>query len=170
MKEAKVRKFANYLFPLTLHLLQEIERIITTLDNSTYSSRHTVSQEKRGRKTVNVHSTIPLTNEQMKNELDKMELIPVIQFVKDGLKAIGQPIMSKEEIITTLDQIHINTYHFEQIGNEEKITLQLISLIEAIKLSLTLGTQNLEKYNNVFAFLAVNTLKLLDQIGGFDAN
>ena len=170
MKEARIRKFANYLFPLTLHLLKEIEQIITALDNSTYSSRHTVSQEKHGRKTVNVHSTTPLTNEQIKNELDKMELIPVIQFVKDGLKAIGQPTMSKDEIITTLDRIHINTYNFDQIGNEEKITLQLISLIEAIKLSLALGTQNPEKYNNVFAFLAVHTLKLLDQIGGVDAN
>ena len=69
--EKNKRTFIGYLFPMVIRLLEEIENIITELNNRTYQSRIVVTEEQRKRKTVKVHSVIPLTKEQILEEINK---------------------------------------------------------------------------------------------------
>lgn len=66
--ESNKRTFINYLFPMVIQLLVDIEKIVTDLNNKTYQDRITVTEELRKGKTVKVYSVIPLTKEQIKNE------------------------------------------------------------------------------------------------------
>lgn len=164
--ESNKRIFINYLFPMVIQLLVDIEKIVTDLNNKTYQDRITVEEEQRKGKTVNVHSVIPLTKEQIKNELDSHNLSMIISFIKEGLKQINHQTIGIDEMFECLENVYIETYYFKGCcENCNDIGLYIIDIIGAMRISMVIGYGKPEKYNNIFAFLAFHTLNLFDLLG-----
>ena len=165
--EKNKRAFIGYLFPMVIRLLEEIGNIITELNNRTYQSRIVVAEEQRKRKTVKVYSVIPLTKEQILEEIGKHNLSLTILYLKEGLNKINNQTVGIGELFTILENIYIETYYFKQCCGDcdGKDLLLYITDIGAMRLSLDIGYGKPEKYNNVFAFLAFHTLNLFDLLG-----
>lgn len=166
--EENKRAFIGYLFPMVIRLLEEIGEIITELNNRTYQSRLVVTEEQRKGKTVKVHSVIPLTKEQILEEIDKYNLSLTILYLKEGLNKINHQTVGIGELFNILENIYIETYYFKQCCgdcDEKDVSLYIIDIIGAMRLSLDIGYGKPEKYNNVFAFLAFHTLNLFELLG-----
>lgn len=164
--EKNKRTFIDYLFPMVIQLLVDIEKIVTDLNNKTYQDRITVTEEQRKGKTVKVHSVIPLTKEQIKNELESHNLSMTLSFIKEGLKQINHQTIGIDEMFECLKKIHIDNFYFKGCcENCNNIGLYIIAIIGAMRLGLGIGYGKPEKYNNVFAFLAFHTLNLFDLLG-----
>lgn len=166
--EKNKRAFINYLFPMVIKLLEEIEAIITKLNNRTYQSRVVVTEEQRKGKTVKVYSSIPLTKEQILEEINNHNLSLTLLYLKEGLNKINNHTMSIGELFSILENIYIETYYFKQccVDSEGKdASLYIIDIVGAMRLSLDIGYGKPEKYNNVFAFLAFHTLNFFDLLG-----
>lgn len=164
--ESNKRTFINYLFPMVIQLLVDIEKIVTDLNNKTYQDRITVTEEQRKGKTVKVYSVTPLTKEQIKNELESHNLSMTISFIKEGLKQINHQTISIDEMFECLENVYIETYYFKGCcENRNDIGIYIIDIVGAMRLSLDIGYGKPEKYNNVFAFLAFHALNLFDLLG-----
>ena len=166
--EKNKRVFISYLFPMVIKLLEEIENIITDLNNRTYQSRLVVTEEQRKGKTVKVHSVIPLTKEQILDEIGEHNLSITICYIKEGLNKINNQTVGIGELFTILDNIYIETYYFKQCCGDcdgKDLNTYIIDIIGAMHLSLDIGYGKPDKYNNVFAFLAFHTLNLFELLG-----
>ena len=166
--EKNKRNFVSYLFPMVIKLLEEIGDIITELNNRTYQSRLVVTEEQRKGKTVKVYSVIPLTKEQILEEIDNYNLSITILYLKEGLNKINNQTVGIGELFTILENIYIETYYFKQCCGDcdgKDLSLYIIDIIGAMRLSLNIGYGKPEKYNNVFAFLAFHTLNLFQLLG-----
>ena len=166
--EKNKRTFINYLFPMVIKLLEEIGNIITELNNRTYQYRLVITEEQRKGKTVKVHSVIPLTKEQILEEIDNHNLSLTILYLKEGLNKINNQSVGIGELFTILENVCIETYYFKQCCGDcdgKDLSLYIIDIIGAMRLSIDIGYGKPEKYNNVFAFLAFHTLNLFDLLG-----
>lgn len=166
--EKNKRAFIGYLFPMVIKLLEEIGNIITELNNRTYQSRIVVTEELKKRKTVKVYSVIPLTKEQILEEINNHNLSITILYLKEGLNKIHNQTVGIVELFTILENIHIETYYFKQCcvdSEDNDLSLYIIDIVGAMHLSLDIGYGKPEKYNNVFAFLAFHTLNLFELLG-----
>ena len=166
--EKNKKTFINYLFPMVIKLLEEIGEIITELNNRTYQSRIVVTEEQRKKKTVKVYSVIPLTKEQILEEIDNHNLSLTILYLKEGLNKINNQTVGIGDLFTILENIHIETFYFKQCCGDcdgKDLSLYIIDIIGAMRLSLDIGYGKPEKYNNVFAFLAFHALNLFELLG-----
>lgn len=166
--EKNKRAFIRYLFPMVIKLLEEIGAIITELNNRTYQSRLVVTEEQRKGKTVKVYSVIPLTKEQILEEIDNHNLPITILYLKEGLNKVNHQTVGIGELFTILENIHIETYYFKQCCGDcdgKDLSLYIIDIVGAMRLSLDIGYGKPEKYNNIFAFLAFHALNLFELLG-----
>lgn len=166
--EMDKRIFISYLFPMLVRLLENIENIITNLDNRTYQSRITTTEKQKDGKVVKCISVIPLATEQIQNELRSHNLTVIILYIKEGLYNVNHQTVPTEDLFSMLENIYIPSYHFEQCCvdcAENKLGLYITDIIGAMHLSLNIGYGKPEKYNNVFAFLAWHTLNLFALLG-----
>jgi hypothetical protein len=166
--EMDKRIFISYLFPMLVRLLENIENIITDLDNKTRTARVTTTDRKRKDRVLKCISVIPLTTEQIQNELRSHNLTVIILYIKEGLYKVNQQTVPLEDVFTMLDNIYIEPYYFKQCCvdcAENNLGLYIIDIIGAMHLSLSIGYGKPEKYNNVFAFLAWHTLNLFALLG-----
>lgn len=166
--EMDKRIFISYLFPMVVRLLQNIEDVITELDNKTRTARITTTERRIKDRVVKSISVIPLATEQIQNELRSHNLTVIILYIKEGLYKVNHQTVPTEDLFSMLENIYIPSYHFEQCCvacAENNLGLYITDIIGAMHLSLNIGYGKPEKYNNVFAFLAWHTLNLFALLG-----
>lgn len=167
--EMDKRILTSYLFPMVVRLLQNIDDILTDLDKRTYQSRVTTTEKKNRKGCIATFiSVVPLTAEQIQNELRSHNLTGIILYIKEGLYKVNHQTVARDDLFTMLDNIYVPSYYFEQCcvdSSEKNLGLYITDIIGAMHLSLNIGYCKPEKYNNVFAFLAWHTLNLFALLG-----
>ena len=167
----KERKIINYIFPMIIKLLSELECIITDLDNKTREERIVVTEEKKKNGKIVKHiSILPLKEEDILNKIKENNIDAIIDIIKQSTNNnIKNQTISDNDIIELLENIHINTYNFEDCILYSKEREDLIALIinirTAMQLSLCIGNGMPEKYNNIHRFLIKYLSIFLEKIG-----